>query len=416
MSYTQTRELLRFSTAGSVDDGKSTLIGRLLYDSKSVFADQQEAIEAATKRRGGEGIDLALLTDGLRAEREQGITIDVAYRYFATPKRSFLVADTPGHVQYTRNMVTGASTAQVALILVDATRGVGEQTRRHLAIAALLAVPEVIVCVNKMDAVGWSRTVFDTWRAEIQQLAATLGLAPRFLPLSALTGDNVVTRSVNLPWFDGPALLELLETVEVAESGEASEVRLPVQLVLPPTESGGGRRYLGRIESGILRVGQKVRTLPGGYESHIAGIEAVGSPIDEAGPLAAVAIRLADELDLSRGALIATGKRIPEPVQTLDADACWLSEKPLALGGRYLIRHTTREVRAQVSGVVHKTNLTDLEPVPLQGGTIGPNDLARLSLRLAEPLFVEPYRQSRALGSLLLLDEASGVPVAALMV
>jgi sulfate adenylyltransferase large subunit len=414
MSYKISRELLRFTTAGSVDDGKSTLIGRLLYDSKAIFEDQQEAIEAATRRRGGDGMDLALLTDGLRAEREQGITIDVAYRYFATPKRTFIIADTPGHVQYTRNMVTGASTAQVALILVDASRGVAEQTRRHLAIASLLRVPEVVVCLNKMDAVGYSQTVFSTWRAEIQKLAVALELSLHFIPISALKGDNVVTRSENMPWFTGVPLLEFLETVTVAERGEEDTVRVPVQYVLPPTEIGGGRRYLGRLESGVLRVGDTVTALPGGRTSIVAGIETPAGPTEEAMPLSSVAVRLTDELDISRGGMLVAGAGSPEGVTTLEADACWLSERPLQVGGRYLIRHVTRELRAMVSGVVHKTDLTTLQPVPAEGA-IGPNDLARLSLRLAEPLFVEPYKQNRVLGSLLLIEEGTQLPVAALM-
>jgi sulfate adenylyltransferase large subunit len=415
MTYTVSRELLRFTTAGSVDDGKSTLIGRLLHDSKAIFEDQREALEAATRRRGGDGLDLALLTDGLRAEREQGITIDVAYRYFATPKRTFIIADTPGHVQYTRNMVTGASTAQVTLILVDASRGVSEQTRRHLAIASLLNVPQVAVCINKMDAVGWSKTVFSAWQSEILQLAATLKLALHFFPISALTGDNVVVRSENLPWFSGPTLLEFLETVTVGEAGESDCVRLPVQLVLPPTESGGGRRYLGRLESGVLRVGDTVTTLPGGRMSTVLGIETPSGAVEEAVPLSSVAVRLSDELDLSRGGLIASPHDAPESVSTLDVDLCWLSERPLQVGGRYLVRHTTREVRAMVSQVVHKTDLTTLQPVPAET-PIGPNDLARISLRLAEPLFVEPYRKNRTLGSLLLIEEGTQLPAAAMMV
>ncbi len=415
MKYTVSRELLRFTTAGSVDDGKSTLIGRLLYDSKAIFEDQREALEVATRRRGGDGLDLALLTDGLRAEREQGITIDVAYRYFATPKRTFIIADTPGHVQYTRNMVTGASTAQVALILVDASRGVSEQTRRHLAIASLLDVPEVAVCINKMDAVNWSQTIFSAWQAEILQLAATLKLSLHFFPISALTGDNVVAHSENLPWFSGPSLLEFLETVTVGQRGESDCVRLPVQLVLPPTENGGGRRYLGRLESGVLRVGDTVTTLPGGRSSTVLSIETPSGSVDEAAPLSSVAVRLADELDLSRGGLISSVPDAPESVSTLDVDLCWLSERPLQIGGRYLVRHATREVRAMVTAVVHKTDLTSLQPVPAET-PIGPNDLARISLRLAEPIFVEPYRKNRVLGSLLLIEEGTQIPAAALMV
>ncbi len=415
MSYTVSRELLRFTTAGSVDDGKSTLIGRLLHDSKAIFEDQREALEAATRRRGGDGLDLALLTDGLRAEREQGITIDVAYRYFATPKRTFIIADTPGHVQYTRNMVTGASTAQVALILVDASRGVSEQTRRHLAIASLLDVPEVAVCINKMDAVNWSQTIFSAWQAEILQLARALKLSLHFFPISALTGDNVVTHSENLTWFSGPSLLEFLETVTVGQRGESDCLRLPVQLVLPPTENGGGRRYLGRLESGVLRVGDTVTTLPGGRSSTVLGIETPSGSVDEAAPLSSVAVRLSDELDLSRGGLISSIHDAPESVSTLDVDLCWLSERPLQIGGRYLVRHATREVRAMATGIVHKTDLTTLQPVPAET-RIGPNDLARISLRLAEPLFVEPYRKNRVLGSLLLIEEGTQIPAAAMMV
>jgi sulfate adenylyltransferase subunit 1 (EFTu-like GTPase family) len=311
--------------------------------------------------------------------------------------------------------VTGASTAQVALVLVDASRGVSEQTRRHLAIASLLDVPEVAVCINKMDAVGWSQTIFSAWQSEILQLARALKLSLHFFPISALTGDNVVARSENLPWFTGPSLLEFLETVTVGQRGESDCVRLPVQLVLPPTENGGGRRYLGRLESGVLRVGDTVTTLPGGRTSTVLGIETPSGAVEEALPLSSVAVRLSDELDLSRGGLISSIPDAPEAVTLLDVDLCWLSERPLQVEGRYLVRHATREVRAMVSGIVHKTDLTTLQPVPAET-PVGPNDLARISLRLAEPLFVEPYRKNRVLGSLLLIEEGTQLPAAAMMV
>jgi bifunctional enzyme CysN/CysC len=411
------RDLLRLATAGSVDDGKSTLIGRLLHDSRAIADDQLLAIEQASRRRGNDSIDLALLTDGLRAEREQGITIDVAYRYFATPRRRFVLADTPGHVQYTRNMVTGASTADAAIVLVDARHGVLEQTRRHVAIAALLRVPHLVVAVNKMDLVAFDEGRFAEIAADVAAIARRLGvLETTPIPLSALHGDNVVERSPVLPWYDGPPLLEHLETVEVPPARDIGRVRLPVQWVIRGTTASEPdyRAYAGRVEGGLIRPGQRVVALPGGIVTTVRSIDTLDGPLDEAAPPLSVAIRVADPLDLGRGGMIAGELDPPAPVSRLEAVACWLDATPLRPGGRYLVQHTTRVVRAVVERVDHRLDLDTLGPDGA-ADTLGPNDIGRLHLRLADPIFADGYAVSRATGSAILIDEATHATVAALL-
>ena len=409
--------LLRLSTAGSVDDGKSTLIGRLLHDSKAILEDQLVALEAASRRRGRDGVDLALLTDGLRAEREQGITIDVAYRYFATPRRKFVIADTPGHVQYTRNMVTGCSTADLAVILVDARRGILEQTRRHAIIAALLGVPHLVGCVNKMDLVGWDEGVFASIRDELAALAARLGVpATAAIPISALHGDNVVDRSAAMAWYGGPSLLEHLEAIEPAEADDLRRVRFPVQWVIRGASPGEPdyRAYAGRIEAGLIRPGDPVVVLPSGRQTRIRAIDTYEGPIDAAAPPRSVAIRLADEIDLGRGALLVDPDHVPEPRRELDALVCWMADEPLRRGGRYVLQHLTRTVRAIVDDVRHRIDIDGLHP-ETGVSSLGPNDIGAVRLRLAEPLYADAYRSSRASGSAILIDEATNATVGAVL-
>jgi sulfate adenylyltransferase subunit 1 len=412
--------LLRVATAGSVDDGKSTLIGRLLHDAKAVYADQLEAVADASRRRGYDEADLALLVDGLRAEREQGITIDVAYRYFATPRRSFVLADTPGHVQYTRNMVTGASTADVAIVLVDARNGLVEQTRRHATIAALLRVRHVVLAVNKMDLVGFAEDVFDQVCAEFAELAERRGVAAwSAVPMSALQGDNVVDRSARIPWYSGPPLLEHLETLDVAPARlEDGDTRFPVQLVIRPRTHlyPDYRGYAGRVEAGTLRVGDPVTVLPSGLRSTVAGIDTSDGPLEEAPAGRSVVLRLADDLDVSRGDLVAGGAE-PVVARELTGTVCWLAAEPLHAGGRYRLRHTTREVRAVVAEVLSRLDVTT--GLPAGTGPVGAltlNDIGQVRLRTAEPLVLDPYHRHRATGAFLLVDEASGATVAAGMV
>jgi sulfate adenylyltransferase subunit 1 len=409
--------LLRVATAGSVDDGKSTLIGRLLHDAKAVFTDQLEAVEDASRRRGYGEADLALLVDGLRAEREQGITIDVAYRYFATPRRSFVLADTPGHVQYTRNMVTGASTADVAVVLVDARRGLLEQSRRHAAIAALLRVRHVVLAVNKMDLVGFAEEVFDAICADFADLAQRRGIpAWSAVPVSALLGDNVVDRSARTPWYAGPPLLAHLETLEVAAArAEDGDTRFPVQLVIRPRTPlhPDFRGYAGRVEAGTLRVGDPVTVLPSGLASTVAGIDTADGPLAEAPAGRSVVVRLADEVDVSRGDLLAGGAA-PTVTRELAATVCWLAEEPLRPGGRYRVRHTTRDVRAVVDGVSSRLDVATSASAPADGLAL--NDIGQIRLRTAEPLVVDTYARHRATGAFLLVDEISGATVAAGMV
>ncbi|WP_156725182.1 sulfate adenylyltransferase subunit 1 [Streptomyces apocyni] len=407
--------LLRLATAGSVDDGKSTLVGRLLHDSKSVLTDQLEAVEHSSRNRGQSTLDLALLTDGLRAEREQGITIDVAYRYFATPRRRFVLADTPGHVQYTRNMVTGASTAELAVILVDARNGVVEQTRRHTAIATLLRVPHVVLAVNKMDLVDYAEPVFAAIAAEFTGYAASLGVPEiTTIPLSALAGDNVVEPSATMDWYAGSTLLEHLETVPVAHAPSDGVPRFPVQYVIR-SQSPDYRGYAGQLVSGVLRVGQPVTVLPSGHTTIVEGIDALGEPVDIACAPQSVTLRLRDELDISRGDLIASPDAPPTPSQDLHATVCHLHDTPLTEGQRVLLRHTTRTVAAIVREIPSRLTLDDLSPLPRPGRLVA-NDIGHVVLRTAEPLAVDPYAHSRQTGSFLLIDPMDGSTLTAGMV
>ncbi|WP_406196046.1 GTP-binding protein [Streptomyces sp. NBC_01017] len=389
---------LRFATAGSVDDGKSTLVGRLLHDSKSVLTDQLEAVEHASRNRGQDAPDLALLTDGLRAEREQGITIDVAYRYFATPRRRFILADTPGHVQYTRNMVTGASTAELTVILVDARNGVVEQTRRHAAIAALLRVPHVVLAVNKMDLVGYGEREFDAIVEDFAGHAAELGL-PGFtpIPVSALVGDNVVDRSAHMDWYGGPALLEVLENVPVGTEPADAPARFPVQYVI---RHGEARYYAGQLASGGLRVGDRVTVHPSGATSEITGIDVLGRDVDVAYAPQSISVRLADQRDVSRGDLLTTGVDVPALTRYVRAAVCHLADRPLRVGDRVLVRHTTRTVTAVVKDLGGAAELRA-------------NDLGRITLRTAEPLALDDYAVSRRTGAFLLIDPADGTTLTA---
>ncbi|MBH1938431.1 50S ribosome-binding GTPase [Streptomyces sp. AV19] len=407
--------LLRFATAGSVDDGKSTLVGRLLHDSRSVLADQLEAVEHASRSRGHDAPDLALLTDGLRAEREQGITIDVAYRYFATARRRFVLADTPGHVQYTRNMVTGASTAELAVVLVDARNGVVEQTRRHAAVAALLRVPHVVLAVNKMDLVDWAEPVFARIAEEFGAYAASLGVPEvTAIPISALAGDNVVTPSAHMDWYGGPTVLEHLETVPVVADPTADPARFPVQYVIRPRTAGHPdyRGYAGQIASGVLRVGDSVTVLPSGRTSTIAALDALGTPADVAWAPQSVTVLLADDLDVSRGDLIAPTAGAPVPVREVEATVCHVADRPLRPGDRVLLKHTTRTVKAIVEDLPSRLNLADLSQHPAPG-ELAANDIGRVVLRTAEPLALDAYALSRRTGSFLLIDPADGTTLAA---
>ena len=407
-------DLLRLATAGSVDDGKSTLIGRLLYDSKSILADQLDHVEEVSRRRGSDTPDLALLVDGLRAEREQGITIDVAYRHFATPRRRFILADTPGHVQYTRNMVTGASTAELALVLVDARNGVIEQTRRHAAIAALLGVRHIAVCVNKMDLVGYSEERFDAIVRDFCELASQVGLHDvTYLPVSALRGDNVVERSPKMPWYEGPALLEHLERVPVGGEAAGAPARFPVQYVIWAAEREY-RGYAGAIASGTLRVGDEVCVLPRGERSRVAAIDGPSGALDEASAPLSVTVRLEDDVDVARGDLIAPVAFAPEPTREIEATLCWLAEADGAPGSRYLLKHTTRTVRARLEAIEHRLDVTTLEHAPAEALKL--NDIARVRIRAADPLAADDYADVRATGAFVLIDEATNDTVGAGMV
>jgi len=404
-----TPQLLRLATAGSVDDGKSTLIGRLLYDAKAVLADQLEHVEEVSRRRGGDGPDLALLTDGLRAEREQGITIDVAYRPFATGRRRFIIADTPGHAQYTRNMVTGASTADLALILIDVRHGMTEQSRRHTAIAKLLGIRHVVVCVNKMDLAGYAEEAFDAVAREMLDWSARIDLHDiAFIPISALHGDNVVEPSAQMPWYAGQPLLAHLEGVPLG--GAEGPARLPVQTVL----RGERRLYAGQVAAGALRVGDEVVVLPSGGRTRIAAIEGPSGPLETAPTPLSVAVALEDELDVSRGDLLAAAEGAPAPVRELTATLCWLGDAPAQTGGRYLLKHTTRTVRARLDAVEHRLDVTTLERAPADRLEL--NDLARVRLRLGEPIAADPYAACRATGAFVLIDEGTNDTVAAGMI
>ncbi len=410
--------LLRFATAGSVDDGKSTLIGRLLFDSKSVFADQLAAVERTSSDRGDDYTNLALLTDGLRAEREQGITIDVAYRYFSTPARSFIVADTPGHVQYTRNMVTGASTADVALVLVDARKGVLEQTRRHASLSALLRVPHLVLAVNKMDLVGYDERTYRQVVDDFTSFASQLDLPDvTAIPMAALRGDNVVHRSDRMPWYDGPALLEHLEQVHVSrEDAQRHPARFAVQYVIRPmsTERPDYRGYAGTLSSGRLRVGDEVVALPSGRRSTIAGLDTFDGSLDEVVAGQAVTVRLTDELDISRGDLLAPVDAAPATVSSFDATLCWMSDSPLHAGQRVLVKHTTRTVKAVVQHLHDRLDVTQLQAEAAQSLRL--NDIGRVTVRTAQPLVLDPYADDRTTGSFIVIDEVTGSTVGAGMV
>ncbi|TDD22593.1 sulfate adenylyltransferase subunit 1 [Nonomuraea diastatica] len=397
--------LLRFATAGSVDDGKSTLVGRLLYDTKTVLADQLEAIEAASRRQGHEGAALALLTDGLRAEREQGITIDVAYRYFATPRRRFILADTPGHVQYTRNMVTGASGAELVLLLVDVRKGISAQTRRHAAVAALLRVPHVVLAVNKMDLAGFSEDAFAGIAEEFTALATRLGIHEvTAIPVSALTGDNVATPSPNMDWYGGPTVLELLETVPAGADPARAALRLPVQYVI---RAGGRRAYAGQIAGGVLRAGERVTVLPSGRSATVSGIDVLGTSAPVAWAPQSVAVALDADLDVSRGDLIVAANAAPELTCELDVTVCHLHDRALALGERVLVKHGTRTVQAVVEDISPCAWLDDLTCDPA-ADVLAVNEIGEVLLRTAAPLAVDPYAESRTTGACLLIDPDDG--------
>ncbi|MFF1715970.1 sulfate adenylyltransferase subunit 1 [Streptomyces sp. NPDC058268] len=407
--------LLRFATAGSVDDGKSTLVGRLLHDSKSVLTDQLEAVERVSLGRGQETPDLALLTDGLRAEREQGITIDVAYRYFATPQRRFILADTPGHVQYTRNMVTGASTADLAVVLVDARNGVIEQTRRHAAVAALLRVPHVVLAVNKMDLVAYEETVFAKIAEEFTAYASELGVPEiTAIPISALAGDNVVEPSSNMDWYGGPTVLEHLETVPVSHDQDSRPARFPVQYVIRPqtAEHPDYRGYAGQITSGVLRVGDQVAVLPSGGTTTVTGIDLLGEPVQAAVAPQSVTLLLKDDLDIARGDLMVPVRQQPRVTQRIEATVCHVADQPLQVGDRVLLKHTTRTVKAIVKDIPSRLTLDDLSQHPAPGELVA-NDIGRVVIRTAEPIALDSYAVSRATGSFLLIDPADGTTLAA---
>jgi bifunctional enzyme CysN/CysC len=411
-------DMLRFATVGSVDDGKSTLIGRLLHDSKSIFEDQLEHVEAVSRRRGDDYVDLALLTDGLRAEREQGITIDVAYRYFATPKRKFVIADCPGHIQYTRNMVTGASTADVAILLVDARYGVVEQTKRHSLLVSLLGVPHLVICVNKMDLVEWDEARFEEIRQQYTEFAGRLDLKDvTFIPISALAGDNVVDRSPSMGWYEGASLLHHLEHLYIGSDNNLIDVRFPVQYVIRPQRTSGDYRgYAGTVAGGTLRPGDEVVVLPSGLTTTIAAIDTFDGEAAEATPGMAVTLRLTDDIDISRGDMICRPQNQPAVVQDVEAMVCWMDgTQALAPGKIYGIKHTTRSARAKVNDLRYQLDINALSRDE-SATQLGMNDIGRVSLRTTAPLFVDEYRRNRTTGSFILIDEATSFTVAAGMI
>ncbi len=411
-------DLLRFSTAGSVDDGKSTLIGRLLYDSKGIFEDQLAAIEQTSRRRGYSQVDLALLTDGLRAEREQGITIDVAYRYFATPRRKFIIADTPGHVQYTRNMVTGASTSDLAVVLVDARKGVLEQSRRHAFIAALLGIPHIVVAVNKMDLVGYDEKTFDDIQQDFSEWAAKLDVHDiTFIPISALHGDNVVTRSLSMAWYQGPSLLYYLEHVYTASDRNLIDARFPVQYIIRPqtTEHHDYRGYAGMIAAGVFKKGDEVVVLPSGKRTRIKRIETFDGELEAAAPPLSVSILLEDDIDISRGDMICRPYNQPTVSHELDAMVCWMADAPLRQGGRYILKHTSRTVKATVDELVYRIDVNTLHS-HREAEQLGLNEIGRVRLKVSKPLMLDEYRSSRITGGFILIDETTYDTVGAGMV
>ena len=411
-------QLLRFTTAGSVDDGKSTLIGRLLYDSKSIFEDQLESIENSSQRKGHDHLDLAMFTDGLRDEREQGITIDVAYRYFTTPKRKFIIADTPGHIEYTRNMVTGASTANVAIILIDARHGVIEQTKRHSFIASLLQIPHLIICVNKMDLVDYSEEVFENIVTEYEMVSSKLDISDiNFIPISALQGDNVVNRSENMPWYHGATLLHTLETVHVGNDTNKIDARFPVQTVIRPQREGyiDYRGYAGRIASGIFRKGDAVTVLPSGFTSKIKSIDSPKGELEEAVAPLSVSITLEDDIDISRGNMIVRTGNQPTPSQEFDVMLCWLGNQSPMPRAKYTLMHANNTQRAMITDVSYKIDIHTLER-NREDKEISANDIVRATLRTTQPLMIDSYRRNRITGSLILVDDATHETVAAGMV
>jgi sulfate adenylyltransferase subunit 1 len=411
-------DLLRFTTAGSVDDGKSTLIGRLMYDTKSIFEDQLEAIEKTSENKGYGYVNLALLTDGLRAEREQGITIDVAYRYFATPKRKFIIADTPGHIQYTRNMVTGASLANLAIVLVDARHGVVEQTLRHSFIASLLGLKHLVLCVNKMDLVDYKQDVFETIKAKFEEFSSKLEIPDiHYIPISALNGDNVVDKSINMPWYNGATLLYTLENVHIASDWNLIDSRFPVQYVIRPLsdEYHDYRGYAGRIEGGIFKPGDEVIALPSGFSTKIKAIDTAEGEIDEAFCPMSVTIRLENEIDISRGDMLVKPNNQPEVGQDIELMVCWLHEKKLSVGGKYAIKHTTKEARCIIKDVRYKINISTLHKIE-DNKEIGLNDIGRILIRTTTPLFYDSYRKNRITGSLIIVDEFTNETVGAGMI
>ncbi|MBS1189355.1 MAG: sulfate adenylyltransferase [Rhodocyclaceae bacterium] len=414
------RGLLRFLTCGSVDDGKSTLIGRLLFDTKAILADTLSAIERTSQKRGMAAVDLSLLTDGLQAEREQGITIDVAYRYFSTGTRKFIIADAPGHEQYTRNMVTAASTADLAIILIDARKGVLTQTRRHSKLAHLVGIPHLLVAVNKMDLVDYSEEVYEKIKADYLAFAAKLGIGEvGFIPLSALNGDMIVDRGGNLPWYQGPTLLDILEAAPGAHADHAEKFRFPVQYVCRPQDSANPelhdyRGFMGRVESGSLRVGDAVTVLPSGLATTVKAIQVGGEDIPEAVTEQSVTLLLSDEIDISRGDMIVRSGEAPEAVKQITATVCWLSETPLDRARTYLIRHTTRETKAKVAAIDYRLDVNSLEEVPAE--RLAMNDIARVSFKLAQPVFADPYGENRATGAFIVIDESNNNTVGAGMI
>lgn len=414
----QTSQLLRFTTAGSVDDGKSTLIGRLLYDSKSIFEDQLDAIEKTSLRKGHDGVDLALFTDGLRDEREQGITIDVAYRYFSTPKRKFIIADTPGHIQYTRNMVTGASTANAAIILIDARNGLVEQTKRHSYIASLLQISHVIVCVNKMDLVDWSEERFNEIVSQYEAVASKMLVKDvHYIPISALKGDNVVNRSENMSWYMGAPLLHSLETLHISSDINKVDARFAVQTVIRPQseEHRDFRGYAGRVSSGIFRPGDDVVVLPSGFQSKISRIDFDQKSLDEAFATMSVILSLETDIDVSRGDMIVKANNQPQPEQDVEAMICWLNNKPARPRTKFSILHTTNEQKAMIRDIVYKMNIDTLER-DMDDKEIGMNDICRVKIRTTQPLMIDSYRENRATGSFILIDDATNETVAAGMI
>jgi sulfate adenylyltransferase subunit 1 len=411
-------ELLRFTTAGSVDDGKSTLIGRLLYDSKSIFEDQIELLKETSRQRGEEGVNLALLTDGLRSEREQGITIDVAYRYFATPKRKFIIADTPGHIQYTRNMVTGASTANLALLLVDARNGIIEQTKRHAFIASLLQIPHVAVCINKMDLVDYKQSEFEKIKTDFESFSSKLEIKDiNFIPISALNGDNVVDRSKNMDWYEGSTLMHLLENIHIGSDHNHVDCRFPVQFVVRPQskEHPDYRGYAGRIEGGVFKPGDNVTVLPSGFTSKIKSIDTFDGKVSEAFSPMSVCMTLEDNIDISRGDMLVRENNKPKIEQDIDIMICWMNEKKMTPKGKYTIRHTSQTARCIIKEVKYKMDINSLHRIEDEN-EIELNDIGRITIRTTKPLFFDSYRRNRNTGSIILVDEATNETVAAGMV